>query len=85
MGWNELVKAQDDRICQDIAAGEWVYFVHSYYAQMKQEADLIYWVDYGVRVPAVVRRGNVYGMQFHPEKSSQAGERLIKNFVELIK
>lgn len=85
MGWNELVCHREDPICRGVVEGEQVYFVHSYYAQMANDADLIYSAEYEIDVPAVVNHGNVYGMQFHPEKSSQTGEQLLKNFVELIK
>lgn len=84
MGWNSLIKGTEDRIAEGIKEGEYVYFVHSYYLKPENNNEVIFWSEYGTRVPAVVRSGNVIGMQFHPEKSSDVGMRLLKNFGELI-
>ncbi len=85
MGWNALIKNREDAIGRQISSGEFVYFVHSYYAQMQDWQDVVYYAEYGVNVPAVVRKDNVIGMQFHPEKSSDCGIQLLKNFGELIR
>ena len=86
MGWNSLCKNKDHKLISNIEEGEYVYFVHSYYAQTERfEEDVILYSDYGVKVPAVVAKDNVYGMQFHPEKSSTTGIKLLENFKELIK
>lgn len=82
MGWNELVKNKDDRICEGVGDGEYAYFVHSYYAVPDNWDDVVYYADYSVKVPGIVRRGNVIGSQFHPEKSSDTGMRLLKNFLK---
>ena len=82
MGWNQLVKNREDRIADGVADGEYAYFVHSYYAVPKNWEDVVYYADYSVRVPGVVRRDNVIGMQFHPEKSSDTGMRLLRNFLK---
>ena len=82
MGWNELVKNRDDAICNGIDVGEYAYFVHSYYAVPEDFNDVVYYADYSVRVPGVVRKGNVIGMQFHPEKSSDTGMKLLGNFLK---
>lgn len=84
MGWNSLIKGVEDKIAGGIVEGEYVYFVHSYYLKPEDKNEVVFWSNYGVDVPAVVRRGNVVGMQFHPEKSSEVGMRLLKNFGELI-
>lgn len=84
MGWNELIQDRPDPIAQEVSSGEYVYFVHSYYAVPENPQDVIFHADYGVAVPAVVGRGRVWGMQFHPEKSGETGIRLLKNFGELI-
>lgn len=84
MGWNQLIKGVDDSIGKDME-GEYVYFVHSYYVKPQKTKEVVLWADYGVQVPAVVRRGNILGMQFHPEKSGETGMKLLKNFGELIK
>ena len=83
MGWNSLIKNRDDRIIDDIQEGEYVYFVHSYYAVEKNATDVVFYTEYGIRFPAVVRRGNVIGMQFHPEKSAATGKKLLKNYLEM--
>lgn len=85
MGWNNLTKGTIDPIGQSIEEGEYAYFVHSYYVQPRNNQDVVFWTDYDVRVPAVVRNKNIIGMQFHPEKSGQTGLKLLTNFGELIK
>lgn len=84
MGWNSLIKGVEDEIAKGINEGEYVYFVHSYYLKPENDNEVVFWSSYGASVPAVVRRGNVVGMQFHPEKSSDVGMRLLRNFGELI-
>lgn len=85
MGWNKLIKAKDDKLTKDIKEGEYVYFVHSYYLESKNEDDVVFWTDYGTKVPAVVRKNNIVGMQFHPEKSGKTGMKLLRNIKEMIK
>lgn len=86
MGWNNLVVNRDDGLASGISAEDHVYFVHSYYAAPADFAgDVVAYADYGVRVPGIVRLGNVMGMQFHPEKSGSVGTKLLKNFRECIK
>ncbi|MBR2779630.1 MAG: imidazole glycerol phosphate synthase subunit HisH, partial [Firmicutes bacterium] len=82
MGWNELIQNRDDRICEGVGEREFAYFVHSYYAVPEDWNDVVYFSDYSVRVPGIVRRGNVIGSQFHPEKSSDTGMQLLKNFLK---
>ncbi|MDF2674094.1 MAG: hisH, partial [Clostridiales bacterium] len=84
MGWNSLEKGVEDKMAEGINEGEYVYFVHSYYLKPENKNEVVFWSNYGVNVPAVIRAGNVVGMQFHPEKSSEVGMRLLKNFGELI-
>jgi glutamine amidotransferase len=84
MGWNSLIKGVEDKMSEGINEGEYVYFVHSYYLRPENNNEIVFWSNYGVNVPAVVRSGNVIGMQFHPEKSSDVGMKLLKNFGELI-
>lgn len=81
MGWNKLIKNRDDAIGSGVDEGEYAYFVHSYYAVPKDWNDVVYYADYSVNVPGVVRRGNITGMQFHPEKSSDTGMKLLTNFL----
>ena len=81
MGWNSLEIVKNSPLLQYTAPGEYVYFVHSYYA-----ADCAPYVtsttDYGVPVTATVQRSNVFGCQFHPEKSGAAGLNILKAFSE---
>ncbi len=85
MGWNKLVKNQNDPIINGIKEEDYVYFVHSYYGCNMKDENLISYCDYGVKIPAIVKKDNVYGMQFHPEKSSDVGGKLLSNFMEMIK
>ena len=82
MGWNRLIKNREDAIGNGVDEGEYAYFVHSYYAVPENWDDVVYYADYSVKVPGVVRRGNVTGMQFHPEKSSDTGMKLLTNFLK---
>ncbi|MFT9494053.1 imidazole glycerol phosphate synthase subunit HisH [Anaerosolibacter sp.] len=85
MGWNKLSKRFDDDLGRGIQDGEYVYFVHSYYLDTHAKDDILFNTQYDVDVPAVVRNGNIIGMQFHPEKSGGTGLKLLRNFGELIK
>ncbi|THF72528.1 imidazole glycerol phosphate synthase subunit HisH [Cohnella fermenti] len=83
MGWNELSFTHDSPIFQELAPGH-VYFVHSYHALPQRKEDLLATTDYYQPVTAIVGRGSVYGMQFHPEKSGELGMALLGNFVKLV-
>ncbi len=82
MGWNKLNLAKGDPIFKYTQPGDYMYFVHSFYARNCVENTLAF-AEYGVAVPAIVKNGNVYGMQFHPEKSGAKGLALLKAFSEL--
>ncbi|MCR8643337.1 imidazole glycerol phosphate synthase subunit HisH [Paenibacillus sp. N1-5-1-14] len=82
MGWNRLALAKSDPLLTGIEEGH-VYFVHSYHVLLNQPSDLLASTDYGQPVTAIVGRDNVYGMQFHPEKSGELGIRLLRNFVDM--
>ncbi len=81
MGWNDLVIDRPHPLLAGIATGDHAYFVHSYRFEPDDPDDLLAHVDHGGPVAAVVGRGNVAGVQFHPEKSQAAGLRLIGNFL----
>lgn len=83
IGWNRLAATRPSLLLEGIADGEFVYFVHSYAALADQRSDVIATTDYGGELVAAVERDNVYGTQFHPEKSGTAGLRLYANFVTL--
>ena len=82
IGWNRLEILRDDPLFADFRSGEHVYYVHSFYAK-KCAANTLAVSDYGVSVTGVVRNANVYGTQFHPEKSGAAGLRLLRAFSEI--
>ena len=82
MGWNELVISREDSIVKGVDNGEYVYFVHSFHADVTHDENLIAFSEYHVDVPAIVRKDNVIGMQFHPEKSDVTGMKLLKNFLD---
>jgi len=81
MGWNTLELAGAHPLLAGIHSGDHAYFVHSYYAQAGDAADVLATTNYGQSVTAVVAHGNVMGTQFHPEKSQEAGLKLLKNFL----
>lgn len=82
IGWNELILKQPSPLMKNTANGDYVYFVHSYYAETPAEY-VIATTDYGVEMTAAVQKDNVYGCQFHPEKSSEVGLSILKAFCEL--
>jgi glutamine amidotransferase len=81
MGWNQLTGSRADPLLEGLEPGEYFYFVHSY--AVPASAVTLARVDYGEAVSAVVRRGNYWGTQFHPERSAAAGARLLGNFLAL--
>lgn len=83
MGWNNLKFYKNDYLLKYVKENEYVYFVHSYYADSNFSEVLAY-TEYGEKIPAIVKKNNVYGFQFHPEKSSKAGENLLKALGEII-
>jgi glutamine amidotransferase len=85
MGWNNLIMDKPCDILKDVKTGSYVYFVHSFYAKIEEEGILNAHSYYGIDTPAVVSKGNVFGLQFHPEKSGDPGMKMLKNFWELIK
>ncbi|MBW6409178.1 imidazole glycerol phosphate synthase subunit HisH [Clostridium weizhouense] len=86
IGWNNLIYSKDDNLLEAVEEGEFVYYVHSYYAQEYDADDLVAYSEYGTnKIPGIVRNNNVIGIQFHPEKSSNIGLKLLKNFGEMIK
>ena len=83
IGWNSLTFPNSSPLFQGLEDGVYVYFVHSYCACVRHEEDVIARTEYGASVVAAVAHGGVYGCQFHPEKSGEAGLRILKNFGEL--
>jgi glutamine amidotransferase len=80
IGWNSLKFTKDDPLFKNINDGDYVYFVHGFYARPGEQTAAT--VEYGTDVTAVVRNGNVCGTQFHPEKSGKVGLGILKAFSE---
>jgi len=83
MGWNELDVQRDHPLVEGVN-GEYAYFVHSYYAVPEDDDAVVTTTDYGVDFPSIVANeaGNVFGTQFHPEKSGETGLRILRNYVD---
>lgn len=80
MGWSPLAYRRHDQLTEGGIEGEQVYFVHSLYTDCADPADVAATAEYGVEFPAMVARGNVWGAQFHPEKSGSVGLRMLERF-----
>lgn len=84
IGWNALFSSKQNVLCAGLGDNARVYFVHSFVAKPTNENNLLAYCDYnGLKLAAIVGSGNVYGCQFHPEKSGPVGLQIIKNFLEL--
>jgi imidazole glycerol-phosphate synthase subunit HisH len=84
MGWNNLrIVMTDSILLKGIPQDSWVYFVHSYHIEPKDEKLVAATTDYGSKLPVVVERSNLFGTQFHPEKSGKIGAQIMKNFVNV--
>lgn len=83
IGWNSLRIVNGNPLTAGLSDGDYVYFVHSFCARTELPQDLALTTDYGLAVTAMVARGNVFGCQFHPEKSGDVGMTILKNFGEL--
>lgn len=83
MGWNSLHLEHGGRLFSGIEEQSYVYFVHSYYLKARDEEIVKASTEYGVHIHASVEKGNVFACQFHPEKSSEVGLQILKNFVSI--
>ena len=83
MGWNSLHLENNGRLFRGIEEGSYVYFVHSYYLKAADERIVKASTEYSTHIHASVEKGNVFACQFHPEKSSDVGIQILRNFVEL--
>ncbi|WP_278246472.1 imidazole glycerol phosphate synthase subunit HisH [Clostridium drakei] len=84
MGWNSLKMERQCALLKGINEESYVYFVHSFYAEIEEREILNATSKYGIDVPAVISKGNLFGAQFHPEKSGDVGIKILKNFASLI-
>lgn len=83
IGWNSLSYPHQGRLFAGIPEESYVYFVHSYYLQAYEEEIVKATTEYGVMIHASVEKGNIFACQFHPEKSSETGMRILKNFLDI--
>lgn len=83
IGWNSLQFPSAGRLFEGIAKEPYVYFVHSYYLQAEEPEIVKATTEYGVTIHASVEKGNVFACQFHPEKSSDVGMQILKNFIAI--
>jgi glutamine amidotransferase len=81
MGWNSITVRPGSRLFSGVENGAFVYFVHSYYLKAEDESAVAATTEYGVSIHAAVEKGNLFGCQFHPEKSSETGLKILKNFL----
>jgi glutamine amidotransferase len=81
-GWNQLEVQDEACLFNGISSGAYVYFNHSYYCQAQNPSDVIASTDYGLKYACAVQRENIFGVQFHPEKSQTVGLQILKNFLE---
>jgi glutamine amidotransferase len=81
MGWNNFESISATRLLKGLQPDNDLYYVHSYYAELNSSTTAV--CNYILPFSAAMQRDNFYGVQFHPEKSANAGARLLKNFIEL--
>jgi glutamine amidotransferase len=80
IGWNQIERAREHRLIAGMENGTYFYFVHSYYVEPDDPSDIIGFTEYGIRYSSICARGSICGVQFHPEKSQDAGLKLLGNF-----
>lgn len=85
IGWNSLTYPNEGRLYRGIPENSYVYFVHSYYLQAKEPEIVKATTEYGTYIHASVEKGNVFACQFHPEKSSAVGLKILQNFIDIVK
>ncbi|MGC2429225.1 MAG: imidazole glycerol phosphate synthase subunit HisH [Nitrososphaeraceae archaeon] len=84
MGWNNLeITKKESKLLEGITNNSWVYFVHSYHISSQSKSIVAASSEYGINIPAVIEKDNLFGTQFHPEKSGKAGSAMIKNFLKV--
>ena len=84
MGWNNLSINKKNKLFDNISDEDQFYFVHSYFFDIKYKKNIICNTNYGIDIPAVINKDNIFGFQFHPEKSGQSGLKILYNWLKLI-
>jgi glutamine amidotransferase len=84
MGWNTLLRNGEDTIMTGVAEEDMFYFVHSFFVECEQKENVLCSTEYGIEFHSGISKGNIFGFQFHPEKSHDSGIKLLKNFVNLL-
>ena len=84
IGWNNLEYPNQGRLYKDIPENSYVYFVHSYYLQAEESEVVRATCEYGVTIQASVEKDNIFACQFHPEKSSSVGMKILENFIKVV-
>jgi glutamine amidotransferase len=84
IGWNQVHIRRQSPLLDGLAGGSYAYFVHSYYVEPTEDDSVLATTDYGLDFASIVGRGNVFGIQFHPEKSQDVGLRILSNFVAMV-
>jgi glutamine amidotransferase len=83
MGWNRAEPTREDSLFEGAGADARYYFVHSYHVECEDDGDVLAWTEHGLRFASALQRGNVYGTQFHPEKSHRFGMNVLRNFADV--
>ena len=83
MGWNQVKLPEDMQLFAGLGSEKHFYFAHSFYADITESKAKVAYTDYGFNLPASVQKANIYGTQFHPEKSGQSGLQVLQNFAEI--
>ncbi len=83
IGWNSISFPKDSKLFKGVKEGSFVYFVHSFYLTAKDESDVAAITEYGVKIHCAIEHDNVMACQFHPEKSSDVGLKILKNFADM--
>ena len=83
IGWNTLKQNNKDRILDGVEDQSWAYFVHSLYPKPIDSKIISTTTDYGIEFTSMINKNNIFGTQFHPEKSGKAGARILENFVSV--
>jgi len=83
VGWNQIEGTRPNPLLKNIPEGTYFYFVHSFYVEPSKPENILRWTEYGHRFCSIACRDNVWGAQFHPEKSQNAGKQLLRNFLSI--